>query len=326
MPQPEIERVELGSSGLEVSELAIGTYKVLNKIGAVATSEMLAEAYSLGINFIDTSDNYTDMEGIIGTAIRTKKLPKDDLVIATKTGLARSQKEANAFGSDSDEYGTSPERIRRQVENSLYLLGVDAIDLYQLHTYEEGVEPVEIVEVMNELIKDGKIRHWGLSNYVTPEQVVAIDGVCESTGSIKPVSLQNFNTLINQPYAQAITTAQDLGMGILAHSPLHGGALTDKYVDRLTPRYADRRDPFSATGKSKLFFDHLETLREYAHDHGGNLQQLAVAWLMSQELTVPIIGPCNSDQLKDIAQSASFSIDAEGFRLISLAQSEFDSI
>ena len=158
----EIGYTTLGKSDLQVSRLCFGTWHLGSKSEHAAALDLLGEAYDRGINFFDTSDNYRS-EGLIGLAIRDGTIPKDKVLIATKTGAPVSEYEAHSFAEQGKEVDTSGERLKRQVEKSLRLLGVDVVHLYQTHVYDPETPSLEVVATMNDLIKEGKIFHYGFS-------------------------------------------------------------------------------------------------------------------------------------------------------------------
>src|SRR3990167_8563988 len=228
MAENAIQRGSLGNTDLEVSNVCFGTYKLGIKPAPEEALDLLGHAFDAGVNFIDTSDNYRAAELLIGQALREGILPRDEVVIATKTGLARSEYEDFGFQVDGREQDASPQRLKRRAEGSLRMLGVDTIDLFQVHVHDPAVEPLEIAVAMNELITEGKIRHWGVSNYNEPKLVTQISQASETAGLVGPVSLQDHYSLFDKRFEPVIDTARSLGMSILAFSPLKKGAISGK--------------------------------------------------------------------------------------------------
>ncbi|MEK7070175.1 MAG: aldo/keto reductase [Patescibacteria group bacterium] len=324
-----VGRTTLGKSEIEVSRLCFGTYKLGSKLDAPSALDLLVTAYESGINFFDTSDNYLGAEALIGIAIRDGILPRNEIVIATKTGLSRSEYEARDFQSAGKESDNSSSRIRQQVEHSLRVMGVDIIDLYQIHVYSSEVGPKGIASTMNDLINKGKIRHWGVSNYNEPA-LVEMNQVCEEENLQGPVSLQNFYNLRERKYEEAFLEARSNGMTILAFSPLYKGVLREHILSQinvLEENLAELRGqeaPLSERNKTELrnaeyslrVVRKLKELNEYARDHGGNLQQLALAWILSKEATIPILGAYRKEYLEDLLPAASWELDDEGIALV----------
>ncbi|MDO8335311.1 MAG: aldo/keto reductase [Candidatus Saccharibacteria bacterium] len=315
-----VYRERLPGTDLEVSDVAFGTYKLGMKLGAAAAVELMGYAYYFhGINMIDTSDNYPEAEALIGQAFRGKALIRDDIVIASKTGLATSQEEANEFHARGRRVDTSPERIEKKIEESLTTMGIDEIDLYQAHAYDPNVEPVYLAYTMNELIQKGKIRHWGVCNY-TVEQVEELLEVCRQNGLITPATYQQYHNLAGRPFEKDIKGAKAKGLGTLAFSPLARGALTDEYA---TGFYAQQREIFEeivrlstiSSNENKINYENahvLLQLHKAAQEKGLSLQQLALAWLVSNEdIDVTLLGAYNKEHLEELMQVTEWMLDKE---------------
>lgn len=299
----------MAGTDLEVSNVAIGTYKLGIKSGAAEAVDLLCHAYRQhAINFIDTSDNYPAAEMLIGKALQ-KSLPRSDVVIAGKTGLAGSEYEAREFAARGVDRDTTPARIRRKLEDSLMLMGIDEMDLYQVHVHDEDVGAVEVASVMSDLICEGKVRHWGVCNY-TDTQVQEIVGVTRQAGLLEPISYQQYHNMYDRPFASDIDVAKSLGMSVLAFSPLMKGALTKINLAALRKALA-KEGGEEDKGELKAVQD-LEYLQELAELRGYNLQQLAIAWqLKTQQNTVPILGTYRREDLDELAEAFDWQPDEE---------------
>lgn len=293
-----IERLVLGDSGIEVSRIGYGTYHLREKLGGSDAIDSLARAFDAGVTLFDTSDNY-GTEDLIGLAVSEGALPRDEVVIATKTGLATSAQEHLAWQAEEKRVDTSPERIQHQVDKSLRMLGqdVDVIDLYQLHAYDPNADPEGIAQVMDELIAQGKIRSWGVSNYPW-EKLDTLLGICSKGRTAMPVSTQPFFNL-PEPIDINIAGPSAEGLTTLAHSPLLKGMLTDTAVDRFADAVSDDHPEEIREG-----INALKELQEYAHEREMTLAQLAMGWVVTLKNTV-LLTACTSEEYLADAIAAS---------------------
>ncbi|MDE1825486.1 MAG: aldo/keto reductase [Candidatus Micrarchaeota archaeon] len=295
---------KLGNSDLEVSKLAFGTYRMISKSEPLEAIELIKKAFRSGINFFATSDNYHS-EMLVGKAI--SDLPREKVVIATMTGLPITQ--YHKF-----EVSTSSKRINEQVDKSRKILGVDTIDLYQTHAYDQNTPMLEVVSTMSELVEKKKIRYYGFSNYDSGNIIEAI-GICKENGFQQPISLQNHYNLIGWQSEDAIITAQKSAMSILAYSPLYNGYLTRGNVRADKP-------PKGRPSEKKMmeleneFKAELRKLDDLALDYVGNMQQLALAWLMGKENTIPMLGAYTQEHLDDLLGSLKIKIEKEDLDFI----------
>lgn len=321
-----MDRTLIEGTDLRVSPVCFGTYKLRDKANTSEALRLLGHAYETGVNFFDTSDNYP-AEAILGIALRDGTLPKDDVVISTKTGLATSIYEAQDFHLRRIDKDTSAPRIKTQAENSLRVLGVEAIDLYQVHTYDPSIDPEEIAGAMNELIVEGKIKNWGVSNYEKKEDISRLIIKSEENGQEQPVVLQDFYNLLGRQSQEAIETARKLGMTVLATKPLYEGILTDNMFDEIELRKQQLEEQKAKGAISKKIKDaqfqidvreSLKDLIPYMEEHEGGLQHLSIAWLMAQEKTIPIIGAYKREHFDDLIRAVGWKLDGEEMMSINL--------
>ena len=317
----ELKAVPLGDTGLEASVIGYGTYHLLDKLNAYDAIESLGAAHQAGVTLFDTSDNY-GTELAIGKAVSEGVLPRDEVVIATKTGLAATVPEVRVWGDR--HANTEPSRVRQQVEKSLWTLGDDVgpIDLYQLHVHDPTVPAVDIASTLNDLISEGKILSYGVSNYGAEALRELIDA-CDSNGLARPVSLQPFHNILSSAGTEsAIDLAREHGMTILAHSPLHKGALTNKGVTILDGVMADadarytKPEELEQLVPLKVAFESIKLLKEYAADHDKGLAEMALAWLAMQENTVVLTACTRPTSLATAVAAPQWTIDNEGLALI----------
>ncbi len=299
-----MNRVRLGASGLEVSPIAFGTWQLSGDWGRFDEEEAIAAirfAHERGVNFFDTAQAYGfgASEELLGRAVRD--LPRDEVVIATKGGLRMD-----------DERGllrdSSPEWLRQGVESSLKALGMDYIDLYQVHWPDSDVPFAETAGVLNELVEEGKIRHVGVSNF-NPEQM-------DEFARTRPVeTLQPPYSLLNREIEDSILPyCQEHDIGVLVYGPLAHGLLTGAMGPETTFAEDDwRRVSPSLTGDSFHHnLDIVARLNEYAQERGCSLSQLAIAWTLAHPAVhVAIVGSRRRKHIEESLGAAELELTAE---------------
>lgn len=329
----------LGATDLQVSALCLGTMTFGEQNTEAEAHEQLDYALDQGINFIDTAEMYAvpgrketfgRTERYIGTWIAGRGR-RDDFVLATKVTGPRA-----GFDYVSDDLSFGRDRVRAAVERSLRQLQIDYIDLYQLHWPERKTnffgqrgykQPRQddwqdnfdaVVATMDELVREGKIRHWGLSNE-TPWGVMRALAACAAGGTERPVSIQNPYSLLNRTFevgnAEVALREQ---VGLLAYSPMAFGLLSGKY-HRRQDEPTDRLNQFKMMARYNGANSYEATKRymEVAERHGLSLAQMALAFVTSRAfVTSTIIGATSMAQLEENIGSAELVLSAEVLREI----------
>ena len=285
---------QLGRTGLKVSEACLGT----NMFGRVADAEMARAmvdcAVEHGINFFDTADVYGNgtSEEYLGRAIQGRRAP---LVIATKV---RSK-----MGPGPNDEGLSRKHLIDGVESSLRRLQTDYIDLYQMHWYDEHTPLEETLRSLDDLVRQGKVRYAGISNYEAWRIVESL-WVSDVHGWVRFECLQQHYSLINrEPEAEIFPACQDQGLGVIAYSPTGAGFLTGKYR-RGEPPPPNSRAARNPDYARRHFTEHnwqvLARLEAMAKEKGCAPHHLALKWVATHPaVTAPIIGASNSEQIVD---------------------------
>jgi aryl-alcohol dehydrogenase-like predicted oxidoreductase len=319
------EQIRLGDSDMVVSSVGFGTYHLRDKIGGAEAIDAMGAAFEAGITLYDTSDNY-GTEELIGLAVREGVLPRDEIVIATKTGLATSAGEAHEFAMRDRQVDLSPDRVEAQVEKSLRLLGDDVgvIDLYQLHSYDPLVLPERIARTMDSLVRHGKIRAYGVSNY-PPEAIEDLMQACDQEGTVYPVSSQPFANLVGGYESLPVEAGANGGLTTIAHSPLHKGLLTGGMVGALGNYVAGVGDPDMRVDLN-LAVGYLAEMQDAALKSGHTLAQLAVAWVLNHPDTVVLSSPTTEERLDDVREAAQWKPEGEILEIVEEAQRHFEEI
>jgi aryl-alcohol dehydrogenase-like predicted oxidoreductase len=278
-----------------------------------ATSErLIARAAAAGINFLDTADGYNAgrSEEVVGAAIRPNR---HAWVLATKI--------ANKVGKGPNEGGLSRRWVMQGTEACLKRLGTDVIDILYLHK-EDHATPLETtVRALGDLVRAGKIRHFGVSNYRS-WRIAEICRLCDELGIDRPiVSQPYYNAMNRQPEVEQLPAAAHYGLGIFPYSPLARGVLTAKYRQGETPEPGSR----AARQDRRILETELrpESLEIAAriHDHaaakGASAAHLAIHWVLSNRLvTGCILGPRTEAHLEDYLAALAYRFTAEDEALI----------
>ena len=286
---------KLGRSGLKVSPLCLGAMMFGGPTDAATAERIIAIAKDAGLNFIDTADVYHagESERITGQTIAADR---HHWVLATKA--------ANPMGEGPNQRGLSRKWLIRACEASLERLGTDHIDIYYLHKEDHDTPLEETVRALADLVRAGKIRHVGLSNY-RAWRVAQICRLCDEAGIDRPVVLQPYYNIMNrQPEVEVLPAADYFGLGVAPYSPLARGVLTGKYKPGEQPsadsRAARQDKRMLQTEWRRESLEIAQTLKAHAAAKGCTPGQFAVAWLLNNELvTSPIAGPRTIEQLQD---------------------------
>ncbi|MEN8240912.1 MAG: aldo/keto reductase [Chloroflexota bacterium] len=296
---------QLGNTDLQVSELCMGTMQFGWTADQDTSFEVLNAAYQAGINFIDTADIYSRWvdgnpggvsEQIIGEWIKKFKIPREKIVLATKVrGL---------ISDDPADQGLSRGHIIKSIDSSLKRLKTDYIDLYQAHWPDDGVPIEETLGAFNQLIKQGKVRAIGCSNYPAWRLMQSL-WTADANHTARYDSLQPHYNLVHRSEFESELAAvcSEYQIGVIPYSPLAGGFLTGKYR-KGEPIPANSRGE-NSTRLQAYFTDRnwtlLDKMEEIGKENGGfSISQVALAWQLANPIiTSPIIGPKNLSQLED---------------------------
>jgi aryl-alcohol dehydrogenase-like predicted oxidoreductase len=304
---------KLGRSGLKVSPLCLGAMNFGNEgFGCdEETSINIVHAYlDAGHNFIDTANVYsgTKSETIVGKAVKGRR---NSVVIATKF--------ASPLGPGPFESGGSRKAIMNAVADSLRRLDTDYIDLYQMHRYDFEVPLEETLSTLNDLVRAGKVRHIGVSNW-TASQIVDGIRIIETHGWEPLVSLQpQYSILTRDIEVEIVPVCQQFGLGVIPWSPLGGGMLTGKYKRDEQPAGDTRfgsADPMMGMWRAYAMrernFAIVDAVVEEARSLGVTPIELSLAWLLTMPSVVaPIIGPKSVGQLEGNLKALDLDVSKE---------------
>ncbi|ULT54500.1 aldo/keto reductase [Neobacillus drentensis] len=310
----------LGNSGLNVSAIGLGCMGMDHAYGKPADRDemvkLIRRAVELGCNFFDTAVVYGESnEELLGEALAPVR---DQVVIATKFGITGTE-----IVNDHLQHilNSTPESIREQIEGSLKRLKVDCIDLYYQHRIDPNVEPETVAETMKELMAEGKIKAWGLSN-------APIDYMKRAHGVCPIAAIENqYSMMWREPEKELFEICEELGISFVAYSPLGNGFLSGKYTKDTTYEEGDFRS-FMGRFKPEVI-DHnkalLNLIAEVAESKNATSAQVVLAWEIAQKpFIIPIPGTTKLHRLEENLGGADIVLTIEELDRLNLALTKLD--
>ncbi len=313
----------LGKNRLEVSPLGLGCMGFSHAYGA-ATDEkeairLIRESVEIGYTFFDTAEIYGTPEDpfqnerLVGEAL---KPVRDKVKIATKFGIRFDMSGAFPYPVVTN---STPEMIRQSVDESLQRLQTDYIDLYFQHRTDTNVEPEVVAGVMADLIKEGKILNWGISQ-VNEEYLRRANAVC-------PVAaIENRYSMMSRDFESLFPTLEELGVGLVAFSPMANGLLTGAYNANSTfDKTTDYRSSMPQFTKESFEENHnlFALLDRLAKEHNATMGQLSMAWMLCKKpWIVPIPGTRKVERMKENLGAADVVLTADEVAAIDKALDE----
>ncbi len=311
-----MEYVQFGNSGLQVSKLCLGAMNFYQRVDEAEATACVHQALNSGINFFDTADGYGKGDGEIalGKALKGKR---DGVVLATKCWVKMYDWPSGG--------GCSRFHMMRAVEDSLRRLGTDYIDLYQLHHPDPQTPVEETLATMDQLIRQGKVRYFGVCNHYA-WQVAHYLGLAALHEWEPVISLQvRYNLLDRGIENEAVHFARRFNVALMTYGPLCGGILTGKYK-RGEALPEDSRAAKMETMQSTLTdgtFDVLEEIGQIARKYALGMNQLSLKWVLSKDfITTPIIGGSRPEHFECMYDLFNVNISSEDLeRLDELTES-----
>lgn len=314
-----MQKRRLGASELFVGPVGLGCMGFSHASGdpteKAAAVKMLREAYEMGYDFFDTAEAYTGVfpdgtvsynEELVGEALRDVR---DKVVIATKMGVRHNADRTLRLDS-------RPETIRRSLEESLKKLGTDYVDLYYQHRIDPKVEPETVAETMAELIREGKIRYWGISE-ANEEYLRRAHAVCPVT------AIENRYSMMARWHEALFPVCEELNIAYVAFSPMANGLLTGRYTP--ATRFEGRQDyraqmpQYTEAGYAKAK-GLLALLEKLAGEKQAAMGQLALAWMLCKKpYIVPIPGSRKTARLRENLEAGQITLTGAEIEAIDAA-------
>jgi aryl-alcohol dehydrogenase-like predicted oxidoreductase len=306
----------LGSTGLVVSELCLGTmtfgtgatrFSAIAGLDRAASTALVKQALDAGINFIDTANIYTtgQSEAFTGRALRDLGVARSDVVVATKA--------AARMGEGPNDAGANRYHLLQQIDASLDRLGLDHVDLYQIHAWDPVTPIDETLRALEDIVRSGRARYVGVSNWAAWQIAKAL-GVAERRGFDKFVSVQAYYTVAGRDVEREIVPLlESEGLGLLAWSPLAGGLLSGKYRRGTSGEGEGRRAKFDFPPVDlDRAYDLIDAMAPMAERRGGSVAQIALSWLLHQApVTSVIVGAKRAEQLADNLAACDVALTAD---------------
>ncbi len=303
----------LGASDLRVSEISLGSWLTYGVgVERDAAAACVDRAFELGINFFDTANVYGrgTAESVLGEILAGR--PRESYVLATKV----------YFPMSDTDHGLSASQIRTQIDASLQRLGVDHVDLYQCHRYDEETPLEETMGALTEVVRQGKARYLGFSEW-SPQHIqdaidLSADGRYEPFVSSQP----QYSALYRRPEKKVMSLCAAHGISQIVWSPLAQGVLTGKYEPGHPPPEDSRAASPEMGGMMQAWRDDrileaVQGLRPIADEAGLSMAQLALAWVLQHDnVASAIIGASRPSQVDDNAAAAGVKLDDQVMRAI----------
>jgi aryl-alcohol dehydrogenase (NADP+) len=309
-----MQHVRFGRTGLQVSRLCLGTMTFGLQCDEATSFGILDAAAEAGITFLDTADVYP-LGGTPETAGRTEEIVgkwlrgrREQFIVATKC--------SGKMGLAAWQQGTSRKHVLSAIDASLKRLGTDYVDLYQVHLYDPVTPTDETLEAFDAVVRSGKARYIGCSNYHAFRVARAL-GRSEALGLARFISVQpRYNLLFRQIERELLPLCQEEGLAVMPYNPLAGGLLTGKHKRSAPPPQGSR---FTLGTAGSMYserywkdreFDAVEAVVKLAAENGIEVTTLAVAWVLANPaVTTPIVGASKASQIKANAAAVELKLD-----------------
>ena len=309
-----MQHVRLGRTGLNVSRICLGTMTFGLQVDEAGSRAILDHAYDKGITFLDTADAYP-LGGDLTTVGRTEEIlgrwmqgRREQFVVATKCFAP--------VGPNPWDAGNSRRHIMDAIDASLRRLQTDFIDLYQVHFDDRNVPLDETLGALDDLVRVGKVRYVGCSNYLAYRLARAI-GVSEAKGLARFDSVQpRYNLIFREFERELFPLCLEEGIGVIPYNPIAGGLLSGKHRREAGPM-ANTRFTHPTAGaryRDRYWREHeldtVDALRPLAAEAGMSMTQMAVAWVLENPVvTAPIVGASRPEQLDDALAAVDKGLD-----------------
>ncbi|MBD1554843.1 aldo/keto reductase [Pseudomonas typographi] len=300
----------LGRSGLKVSPLNLGSMMFGDQTDEATSRRIIDSAFARGVNFVDTANVYNkgESERIVGRAIAAQR---HAWVLATKAGSPTGQQSPLPHN-----VGASRKHLLYSAEQSLQRLGTDYIDLFYLHREDHDTALEETVSALGDLIRQGKVRYWGVSNH-RGWKIAELVNVARRLNVDAPIAVQPLYNIVNRQAEQEVFTAAAYhGLGIVPYSPLARGVLTGKYAPDQAPAAdtrAGRQDKrIQETEWRPESLAIAQQVAAYAKDRGTTPTAFAIAWVLHNPLvTSAIVGPRTEAHWEGYLPALDYHVTAE---------------
>jgi aryl-alcohol dehydrogenase (NADP+) len=302
-----MEFVRLGATGMKVSRICLGCMSFGSGQDWMLSEDdsrpIVKKALEGGINFFDTADVYSggQSEAILGRALKDFGPPREELVVATKV--------YNPMGQGPNQRGLSRKHIMHSIDASLQRLGMDYVDLYQIHRFDRETPIEETLEALTDVIKAGKALYIGAST-MAAWQFAKMLHTADQLGLSRFASMQNnYSLLYREEEREMVPLCRDEGVGLIPYSPIGGGLLAgSRKLGTVRSNSLMARERFRRPADEAV----IDAVREVAAGRGCKPAEVAIAWLLAQPgMTAPIVGATKAAQLDDPIKAVGMTLSAE---------------
>jgi len=310
---------KLGNSGAVVTNYCLGTMTFGAESDEPTSHKILDDYFAAGGNFIDTADVYSSgvSEEIVGRWLKARPTEAQRAVVATKGRFP--------MGSGPNDIGLSRRHLNAALNASLRRLGVEQIDLYQMHAWDALTPIEETLRFLDDSVSNGKIAYYGFSNFLGWHITKAVH-LARANHYAPPVTLQpQYNLLVRDIELETVPACLDAGIGLLPWSPLGGGWLTGKYKRDTMPTGATRlgenpnrgSESYAPRNAQERTWAIIDTVEAIAKAHGVSMAQVALAWTAAQPaITSVILGARTTEQLADNLGAAKLELSADDLKTL----------
>jgi aryl-alcohol dehydrogenase-like predicted oxidoreductase len=306
---------QLGRTGLYVSEICLGAmtfggqgmWQAIGNLQEDESTRLVETALKAGVNFIDTADVYSEgrSETLVGHALKTLGVKRSDVVVATKV--------FGDVGKAPNDRGASRGHIMDGVKYSLDRLGLDHIDLYQIHGNDRVTPLEETMRALDDLVREGLVRYIGVSNWAA-WKITKANMLADAEGWTRFATLQAYYSIAGRDLERELAPMmEDQRMGLMAWSPLAGGLLSGKFSRDADGPQGSRRTAFDFPPVNReRAFDCIDAMREIGEAHGVSVARVALAYILAKRFTTSIIvGAKTVEQLSDNLAAADLQLTPE---------------
>ncbi len=273
--------------------------------------EIFRRAVDAGINYFDTANVYQmgSSEEITGMLIREFGLDRDEIVVATKVHFPMREGRPNGGGS-------SRKNILAEIDHSLRRLGLDYVELYQIHRLDHETPMEEIMEALHDVVKAGKARYIGASSVVFAWEFERLNQIAERNGWTKFVSMQNqYNLIYREEEREMIPLCQDRKIAVVPWSPLAGGRTAHPWGTKTSRNSIDEVSPMVWGGTEEADRKVVDNLEQIAREQGHSMAQISLAWMFSKPyITAPIVGFTSPSHVDEAVAALDIRLDEETIR------------
>jgi aryl-alcohol dehydrogenase-like predicted oxidoreductase len=306
----------LGRTGQYVSEICLGAmtfhggggfWRAIGTLEQKASTELVGRAIAAGVNFIDTANVYSEGESEVqlGQALRDLGVKREDVIIATKV--------RGRMGPGPNKVGLSRGHIMDQIADSLKRLGLDHIDLYQVHSFDPVTPLEETLRALDDCVSRGFVRTIGCSNFAAWQIMKAL-GISDKRGYARFETVQAYYSIAGRDLEREILPlVEDQGLGVMVWSPLAGGFLSGKFTRDKRGDNDSRRTTFDFPPVDKeRAYDVIDAMEKVGKAHGVSVARIALAWLLQRKGVMSvIIGAKTTEQLDDNLAAAELTLSPE---------------